>query len=393
VSKLCGIAQLDPHPVSPSDDGFVHAALQSPGYFAPSVHTTAGAVFGWASGSDFSQGSGIAQSRDGGVCCWDGRLDNRADLLRHTLLPPGSADSSIALHLYQQKGVAGLRDAIGDWSLCLWDARRRALILASDYAGIRPLYYRRAGNTVYWASALSDLVRWTAASDLDESWAAGFVAGRVPTGRTPYAGIACVPPGHAVCISRDEVEVRQFWSVAEIPLVHYPAPRDYEEQVFELFLEAVRNRLGATSPNCAELSGGLDSSSVVCMADRLGKEARSEVRRLCTFSYSFDRCPDEEFFLEVERACEVYAFHLPLSGYPPLDAAQPSTATPAWWTPRFRELARRMSELGSGVLLSGQLGDLVMGNTNDDTSQVTDWFARGRFLHGMRERMGEREML
>jgi asparagine synthase (glutamine-hydrolysing) len=385
VSKLCGIAQLDPHPVSPSDDAFVHAAIQAPGYFAPSVHRTAGAVFGWASGCDFSQGSGISQSRDGSVCSCDGRLDNRTHLLRHTQLPSGSADSSILLHLCQQRGIAGLRDAIGDWSLCLWDAQRRTLILASDYAGIRPLYYRHTGDTVYWASTLGDLLRWTGASDLDDSWAAGFVAGSVPPERTPYIGISCVPPGHAVSISRDAVDVRPFWSVAEILLVRYPDPRDYEEQLNELFQEAVRERLGATSPNCAELSGGLDSSSVVCMADRLGKEARSEVRRLCTFSYSFDRCPDEEFFLEVERACEVNAFRLHLRDCPPLDAVQPATGEPAWWTPRFREIARRMSELGSGVLLSGQFGDLIMGNTNDDSSQVTGWFARGRFLRGVRE--------
>ncbi|HJZ97365.1 MAG TPA: asparagine synthase-related protein [Candidatus Solibacter sp.] len=385
MSKICGICQLEPHPVSAHDDAFVRAALQRSGYLAPAVVSAPGYRFGWAAGGDFSRGSGLAASPDRSVCAWDGRLDNRLDLLRECGLSPSVSDSAIVLDLYRRKGMEGLRGAIGDWSLCIWDAGERTLLLATDYAGVRPLYYHRRGGTVYWSSSLSDLVRWTAATDLDEGYAAGFLQGCGAADRTPYSSIAAIAPGHAVSFSREHTRSRAFWSVPQIAEVWHAADTNYEEQLFELFREAVRCRLSTVSPNCAELSGGLDSSSVVCMADRLRKGPGGDFRGLLTFSYTHDHCTDEDFFCEVERACGFSGLHLRIGDYPPVDAAQPDGVSPEWWTPRYREIARRMADVGSSVFLTGQLGDLIMGNTNDDTGQVTDLIAGFRYVAAGRE--------
>ena len=88
---------------------------------------------------------------------------------------PDSSDSALVASLFRQKGVAGLGDVIGDWSLCIWDSNSREIFLASDYAGIRPLYYRRDAGTLYWSSSLADLVRWTGIADLDDSYLASFL--------------------------------------------------------------------------------------------------------------------------------------------------------------------------------------------------------------------------
>jgi hypothetical protein len=86
----------------------------------------------------------------------------------------------------------------------------------------------------------------------------------------------------------------------------------------------------------------------------------------------------------VERACGISGCHLELRDNPSVDYTD-SGATPMWWEPRFRELARRMATLGAGVLLTGQFGDLIMGNTPDDSGQVTAWLAQGRFGKAARE--------
>src|SRR5207244_1713463 len=143
------------------------------------------------------------------------------------------------LALYRCKGVDGLRDAIGDWSVCIWDADRRVLVLASDYAGIRPLHYYRCGGAVYWSSSLSDLVRRTGSSELDEIYAANFLLHGPPPGRTPYAGIASVTPGHAVCISRDQMQVRTFWR-APVWGIRSSRAQDYEEQLIDPVQKAGR---------------------------------------------------------------------------------------------------------------------------------------------------------
>jgi asparagine synthase (glutamine-hydrolysing) len=320
VSKLCGVCYLDSRSVSQEDGARVRAALGTRGYVAPQEHRDSGLLMGWAAGCEASRGRGQFQSPDRSSCSWDGRLDNRKDLLPLTDLPADCPDSAIVLSLYQQKGLDGLRDVVGDWSLCVWDANRRTIVLASDYAGIRPLYYHRSVDALYWSSSLADLVRWTGITELDDVYAGSFLARGSAPARTPYAGIFAVPPGHAVSISQDGIAKRAFWNLPIHQEIRYQDERSYEERLLELFRESVRGRIATDRPICAELSGGLDSSSVVSMADRLRKEAPGLVQRLHTFSYTHDRCPDERYFREVERACNLPGCHLQLQEYPAVAA-------------------------------------------------------------------------
>jgi asparagine synthase (glutamine-hydrolysing) len=315
---------------------------------------------------------------------WDGRLDNRKDLLRQTGLPSDCSDSAIVFDLFRQKGVDGLRDVVGDWSLCIWDAHTREIVLASDYAGIRPLYYYRSVRSVCWSTSLADLVRWTGVAELDDRYVGSFLLRGSASAQTPYAGIFAVPAGHAVSIAQDRIAERAFWNLPIHQETRSPDERQYEEQMLELFREAVHVRISSEAPVCAELSGGLDSSSVVCMVNRLQREMPGHLPDLTTFSYTHERCPDEKYFRDVERACGLSGFHLELQEYPAI-AADQAGAVPAWWEPRFRKLARRMTDLGSAVLLTGQFGDFIMGNTPDDSGPVTEWLAQGRFGEALRE--------
>jgi asparagine synthase (glutamine-hydrolysing) len=324
------------------------------------------------------QSKGLFQAPDRSVCLWDGRLDNRNELLGKTGLSAECSDAALILALFRKNGIDGLRDLLGDWSICIWDAGRHQIVLASDYAGIRPLYYRRTAHGLYWSSSIADLVRWTGVTELDDTYVANFLVRGNAGVRTPYAGIAAVPAGHAVTIAQDRIDDKAFWSLPIHRETRYPDEKQYQERLLELFREAVQVRLAPGAPTCAELSGGLDSSSVVCMADRLRRETPGSARELITFSYTHENSLDERFFREVERACDLSACHLELRDYS-VAAADLTGTIPALWEPRYQGLARRMKALGSSVLLTGQLGDFVMGNVHDDIGQVTEPLARGRF--------------
>ena len=69
---------------------------------------------------------------------WDGRLDNRSDLLPRLSLPVESSNAAIARASYDRWGTEGLVHLIGDWSLVIRD--HESTVLASDFAGVRPLY-------------------------------------------------------------------------------------------------------------------------------------------------------------------------------------------------------------------------------------------------------------
>src|SRR4051812_33581513 len=105
MSKICGICHFDSRPVAAEHEMFARAALQSPGYSRAKLSAGSGVLFGWAAGSDPACGDGLSESQDQSVCCWDGRIDNRGELLRQMALPAASSDPAIAAALYQSKGA------------------------------------------------------------------------------------------------------------------------------------------------------------------------------------------------------------------------------------------------------------------------------------------------
>jgi len=134
------------------------------------------------------------------VLHFDGRLDNRSDLLLRLSLKSNTSNAAIARASYERWGTAGFIQLIGDWSLVIRDYVNRMTILVSDLAGVRPLYYHVQEGRVQWSNRLQALVEETGITDLDEQYIAGFLTIGGCANRTPYKGIYSVPPGHAVCV-------------------------------------------------------------------------------------------------------------------------------------------------------------------------------------------------
>jgi len=386
MSMLAGVFYFDRRPISPADEAQVRSALGDFDRQPMHCFRSEGLIMGVA-GSFDAEGGDFSRTPDGSVCTWDGRLDNQGDLLLELGcdFPQRSPLSDLAVKAYQSKGAAGFRGLVGDWSLAIWDGRLRSVVLASDYAGIRPLYYYRGNDRLLWSSCLSELLRWTSINELDEEYVANFLTHGTVAHRTPYRGVYPVPPGCAVCVSPDRMTTQRFW---DLPVHEETRFRDdgcYEEQLRVLFQQAVSVRLGSHGPVCAELSGGLDSSSIVCMAAQLKNEDSRGFPGLITLSYTHEGSTDEKYFRTVERACNLSGIHLRLEKLPFVAPNQTGAAAPAWWEPRFRKIARLMEGAGSSVFLTGQLGDFIMGNAVDDSDQVADYLRQCRFVQAARE--------
>jgi len=123
-----------------------------------------------------------------------------------------ATDADVALAMFETKGADGLRSLVGDWSLVIWDTRRRALHLARDYMGVRPLYCYSNAETVMWSSSLGELaMRAGRAAALDERFVARFMALRLSTDVTPYKDICAVPTGSCVSFTVERTETtRRF---------------------------------------------------------------------------------------------------------------------------------------------------------------------------------------
>jgi asparagine synthase (glutamine-hydrolysing) len=315
----------------------------------------------------------------------DGRIGD-AGCLSTGSFPPARGAPHV-LSLYETRGPEGFSELIGDWSLAIWDPASRSIVLASDYAGVCPLYYAVSSGCVRWSSCLNELAA-DVCGDLDEEYIAELLDSGMSGGRTPYRGVYPVPPGAAVVMRQDSVRSTRYWSLPAGQRIAYRRDSDYEDQFRHLFREAVAARLDTPDPVSAELSGGLDSSSVVCVAHQLIRDGAVQARKLVTFSYDAEGSSDPQFYRAVERSLALDSVHLHTDDCPPIAADGVGRSMPSWWDPRFREAGRRMAAVGSGVLLSGRLGDLVTGNWLDGFEQVADHLVEGRIRQAFGEALG-----
>jgi len=312
------------------------------------------------------------------VLHWDGRLDNRDDLLMRLrdLLAGDNSNAAIARATYERWGVDGLVHLIGDWSVVIRDHVKRTTVLASDFAGVRPLYYYVDAGHVQWSSRLETLVAVTEISELDEQYIAGFLMFGGYPNRTPYQGIYSVPPGHAVCVSAEGTSIHRFWSMPIGDVIQYRNERRYEEQLRSLFREAIAVRVQTEAPVVAELSGGLDSSSVVCMANHLTRSGAVSATRLNSLSFTWRDSLDEPFIREVESHCGIEGVHISTHDVRLMNETEVGSALPEPFRPLHMSVAAAARRLGASTIMTGQLGDLMMGNWFDDSLQVASSLRR-----------------
>jgi asparagine synthase (glutamine-hydrolysing) len=325
-------------------------------------------------------------SDSGLVVTFDGRLDNRGDLLiwLRNELRGDVTDVAIAAAAYARWREEGLARLIGDWSLVVWNPESEAIVLASDYSGVLPHYYSfEPGGGIRWSSSLKSLINWTGSGeDLDESWIAAYLTLRPRFDRTVYRRIRSVPPAHAITASQGKIITSRFWRPSLRDEIRYRDERRYEEELLHHFREAVAVRLRSNRPVACDLSGGLDSSSITCMAQQLVKSGEVETKRLVALTEVDDSADDAQYATIVHESLGIDRICCNMEPSWSLDT---DDAEPAMGTLRLKARSRLLLQEGVLRNLTGRVGDLVMGNEVDDCAQVADSLCNGNlpeFLRG-----------
>ncbi|MBU0515585.1 MAG: asparagine synthase (glutamine-hydrolyzing) [Proteobacteria bacterium] len=222
-------------------------------------------------------------------------LELRQELQRAGHRFVSGTDTEVVLAAYAAWGEACLERFNGMFALAIYDARDRTLFLARDRFGIKPLYTwnsPRGLAAVSEIKQLSSLPGFEAA--LDPEAAYEFVAydDWNHTPRTFFAGVERFPAGHALRLDLNRwrpgrpVTPRRWYDLGRVGRMRREDPRAVIERFGELLRDSVRLRLRADVPVGFCLSGGLDSSSLVVLADRLARERGGG--DLNTFSVRFD---------------------------------------------------------------------------------------------------------
>ena len=234
----------------------------------------------------------------------DARIDNRDALLQALsgdlnaldLAGDSVADSALVLAAYARWGDAFAEHLVGDFAVVLWDGRSRRLVCARDPLGVRQLYFHHVpGRHLVIASDPEALFAISGIEpEIDEVRVAESLTGRLyDTVHSVFLGVEKVPPAHLLVASAGRVEQRRYWDLT----IGDPPAGDAAEHFREVFDEAVRCRTRSAFPVGAELSGGLDSSSVAVVA---AEALRARGAALHTFSAAFEQAAgsDERVYID-----------------------------------------------------------------------------------------------
>lgn len=327
----------------------------------------------------------------GEVITWDGRLDNRNELIETIGGKPSRAitDLEIVAASYQRWGTSSLASLVGDWALSVWSPSDRSLVLSRDFAGIRRLFYFVEGDRVVWSTILEPLALFAGHPfELQEEYVAGWFMGFPAAHLTPYQGIHSVPPSTFVRLTLGKQTIHTYWDFDPTKTTRYRMDDEYEEHFRTVFAQSVRRRLRADSAVLAELSGGMDSSSIVCMADKIARDESSDAPRVDTVSYYDDTEPhwnERPYFAIIEAQRDRAGCHIDMGRERPFDfqfdtepcvgltLEEGPDSTPA------AQLTEYMASRGHRVILSGIGGDEVTGGVPTPLPELEDLIASAQF--------------
>lgn len=312
----------------------------------------------------------------------DAIIDNRSelfDLLQvERSLREAKTDSELILLAYHKWGEEAPKYLAGDFAFMIWDEKKRRLFGARDFSGARTLYFHRHRQRFAFCTIMQPLFSLpNVGKELNEQWLAEFLAITAPVDTvdssiTPYMSIEQLPPSHSISVAGGQIKLARYCTLTSVEKVRLKSNEAYVEAFQDVFQKAVSSCLRTYRGIGSQLSGGLDSGSVVSFAVK----ALNKEKTLHTFSYIPPKdfvdftpknlMPDESPFIQstVEYVGGIRDHYLDFEGrnsFTDIDDFLDILEMPykffqnSFWQKGIFEKAR---EEGVGVILSGARGNL-----------------------------------
>lgn len=271
-----------------------------------------------------------------------------------------NSDTEVVLKAYEEYGLDCLDKFNGMWAFCIYDTRKNELFLSRDRFGIKPLYYYDNGKRLIFSSMIGAILKHNINISPNDEAIFSYLAYNLEdhTENTFFNGIFSVPPGSYILynLKTSKLQKRCYYKIDP----DKNNSRNKVEKIRELFLDSVKFRTVSDVPVGSCLSGGIDSSSIVCCLEKILNHQFStyslvvpghimdetkyihEVGKQTKASQYFTEINTEDFINEFEDF--IVAMEEPVTGLSPYGQY------------RVMKLAH---SCGAKVLLDGQGGDEV----------------------------------
>lgn len=325
----------------------------------------------------------------------DARLDNRAELIsalgRGPHLADTVSDSELILLSYRKWGQGCLDHLMGDFVFVIWDEKKRAMFAARDPLGVKHFYY--CYNPHKFLAIASEIKALKSLPyipiELDEEKVGEYLVFNFDNKEnTFFKNIKRLPAGTCMWLDPQGVTHRRYWEPNPTKEIRFANPAEYVDAFKDQFERAVSARLRSAFPIGSELSGGLDSSAIVCFASRelsrLGRPPIHSFSAVFPTIREIDRRIDEFDFMKSaigESGCKAHFVNCddmnPLKHMSQISwhSDQP-VGSPNFYMQR--EMFERARNEGVRVMLSGIDGDSTVSHGYEDLEEFArrGWWYR-----------------
>ncbi|MDD1696859.1 MAG: asparagine synthase (glutamine-hydrolyzing) [Methanoregula sp.] len=190
----------------------------------------------------------------------------REDLKKAGHVFKSHTDSEVIIHAYEQYGMTCLNRFNGMWAFCIYDKKKDLLILSRDRFGVKPLYYNITAGNIIFSSMISAILTHTVERQPDLSVIMEYLAFNLLNHdtRTFFKDIWSLEPGSFLLfhLRTKEVSIKKWYHLQPRRTVTVP-------ELTQAFIRSVKTRTVADVPIGSCLSGGIDSSAIVCTLDTM----------------------------------------------------------------------------------------------------------------------------
>ncbi|OGN10615.1 MAG: asparagine synthase (glutamine-hydrolyzing) [Candidatus Yanofskybacteria bacterium RIFCSPHIGHO2_02_FULL_41_11] len=184
-----------------------------------------------------------------------------------------STDTEVILAYYEKWGADCVKKFNGIFAFAIWDDNKKILFCARDHLGVKPFYYMHKNGVFYFASEIKAILAVVKSkiepndSIIYDYLAYGYYH---HSNQTFFKDICQIPAGHTLILKNRNIKIENYWNLPEkIINRKNTGGQDVAEEFAEILKNSVKIQLRSDVPVGMQLSGGLDSSLVVSMANKI----------------------------------------------------------------------------------------------------------------------------
>ncbi|MCK9150761.1 lasso peptide isopeptide bond-forming cyclase [Methanobacterium alcaliphilum] len=335
---------------------------------------------------------------DGLVITADARIDNRDELSEELEIPDEEhiSDSYFILKAYQKWGEDCPDKLLGDFAFAIWDQNKKKLFCARDHMGVKPFYYYLDDEKFVFGTEIKAILSISSIHfNLNEKKLLLYLTKELMDyTQTFYEKIYCLPASHFYLINTKKDTISKYWELNPKMKTLLGSEEEYKKAFLNIFSEAIRCRIRSSFPIGFNLSGGLDSSSIVCTTRKVLMDKKDvNIEFINTFSTVYNEIPesDERYYiskvLENDKIKSNFLFgdnNSPLKDIENILWFQDQP----FISPHIvndLQLYRKMKSQGIRVNLSGDGGDEIISHGGNYLRELLFSFKLKKFLKELYE--------